>query len=346
MESQRQLEQAASKDFEQQFAEFREVFRKYGVGIGVIAGVVLGAIAVMGFVRGRDRFALERSWTDYFDAAFSSNTDQSGQLQRIASQAGGTPVQAESLILAGNLLLGEAVPLLFSDREDAIAKCNEAINLLTRAASFASNDFHGQRDRALISLASAQESIGKISEAIQTYTIVADANQKPYGPIAKQRIAALGKPGAADFYNWLAEFKPPAPVANPGAKLPPLPGSDQLPSPLGSLVPDLTPSGTSQKGAGPLGGLDLAPSPDPLSLPAGSPLEGGVGETTTPNTTESNAAGAGTNADSAESSQPAGESPKEGEASGGEAATNEPPAAPEMATPGAGTPPTDNVPPS
>ncbi len=84
--------------------------------------------------------------------------------------------------------------------------------------------------RVLFGLARAQESLGELEKARQTYETLVDL-KGPYQQMAEDRVAALGRDSTHDFYAWFATEEP---VRTP---LPGIPG-ERLPFDSSGLVPD------------------------------------------------------------------------------------------------------------
>ncbi len=124
--------------------------------------------------------------------------------------------------------LGDGIGQLFVDKMDAEKKIKSAIGHYEAVLEKANDPL--LKARVLFGLARAQESLGELENARQTYKALVEL-KGPYQQLAEERVAALGRDSTHDFYAWFATEEP---VRTP---LPGVPG-ERLPFDSSGLVPD------------------------------------------------------------------------------------------------------------
>lgn len=125
----------------------------------------------------------------------------------------GTPAGIWSRVREGESRLGNGVQLMFTNVESGrseLKKSAEAFQTVVNQRSASST----ARERALIGLARAQESLsdGTESDAIKTYEqLIKDFPESVFKKDAEARIAALKSGSGQEFYAWFAKYDRPKP---------------------------------------------------------------------------------------------------------------------------------------
>ena len=264
-ERRQELQQNALADW---IGKQGESLRPYSKAI--IGGFLLTAALIFAFssMRKNQEARESTSWNEYFRAA--SETDIVG-LREMASNYRDTEAGAWALQSAGDIGLATGSRYMFSDRGEALDYLKQAEEDFQSAFNMAKTPMLKQR--SLMGLAQAQESLNKFEEAGNSYSkLIKTYPNSPLVKMAEENLALLEKPSTKKFYDWFFAQKPVprAPAANPlgGMNIKP-------PSPYGDLPSDPT---TSLPDDSLLGGSGLM-APD-----SGSDEEAEEGETSSEET--------------------------------------------------------------
>jgi hypothetical protein len=187
-----------------------------------------------------------------------------------------------ALLQAAGALYNEAFNDLPTGRDKAEPLLKRAYNLYADVYKEADKVDPVQARLAAMGMARSLEASNDLPRAIEQYRLVAKTwPDSEEGKRADRRARELERPENAEFYKWLADYKPPEMTLPPGGK-----GIFDLPTghpPLGDL-PILPPSPTpadSESGARSTGpGTGTAPAtdlpPDVFESPSPAPAAGGV----------------------------------------------------------------------
>ncbi len=226
--------------------EFWHKIEPYWQTIAGVAVVAATAFFAVTFVSANQRRARESAWTEFFTASAAGDADA---LQQVAQSNAAGEVAPWALQASAQTRLIEASAEVHRDRE------------LSRKAYLASIDGFNEvlqqtsqpllRQRALMGLGQAHESINELSKAKEFYEQV--TSTWPDTAVAKRaqdRIESLTDPSTQEFYDWFYAQKPLAPQS-PAA----IPGQPFQPSSEPSFsVPD--PPSTGGSTAPDIGDLD------------------------------------------------------------------------------------------
>ena len=172
------------------------------------------------------------------------------ELGGVADKFKGQPPGQWAQLQIAEKTLQNAMPLMFTNREIAltdIKRCREGFESLLHEKSI----LPAIRERSLWGLALCLETAcdGDTSKPIEAFErLNADFPNNIFKPVAEERIAALKKSDAKEFYSWFSKEKPQPPEVSPrdfkldSVKLPaptwPDEGSDDDPEGFGPQSPD------------------------------------------------------------------------------------------------------------
>lgn len=177
-----------------------------------------------------------RAWDAYL-TALSASTPQGVQddLAKVIEEYPKANAGHAAQVALADLQLNEGINGLFVNRSDGEKKLQSAIDHYKDVLSKTKESLLWAR--ATFGLARAQESLGKLDEALKNYESVANTTTtRAYADLAKARVVALNKPSTKAWYAWFAEQKP---VAIPPSSLPGTPG-ERMPFDDRSLDPSNT----------------------------------------------------------------------------------------------------------
>jgi tetratricopeptide (TPR) repeat protein len=126
------------------------------------------------------------------------------------------PRAAIARLLEADTNLGSGIATLYTDREEAEGKIEDALKAYRNVAN-------STKDRLLLSRASfgighAYESLGKVKEATEAYRkVIAQNESEAVVKAAQQRIDLLQKSETQEFLTWFSkqDFKPADPSLPP-----------------------------------------------------------------------------------------------------------------------------------
>lgn len=284
----------------------------------IAAAFAVGAIAVVGFGVYQS-LAVESRSQSTIKLLQNANSGDADALMDVGTQYPDTTAGALAKLYAADANLGEGVMTLYSDRELAEGKIQDALKSYKDVATSAKGRL--LVSRAYFGMGQALESQGKLKEAIDAYqNVISQKESDAIVKAAQLRIDLLGKPETEEFLTWFAkqDFKPADPAMPPslpdGKQLPDLPDLD-LPEVTPLAVPNELKAGDE---------AETKPAPGTMTLPeteAAAP-EAAAPETaptaTEPAAAEAQAPAAEAQAPAAEAQAPAADAPA-AEAAGSEA---------------------------
>lgn len=183
------------------------------------AGVLLvGAAAAWTLVAARREASRAESW----DACATAITERSAAgLADVIRRYPGSPAASWAQLMLADSASGEGSRLVFTDKprgRERLAAAEQAYGGL-----LAERPVGLVAERATFGLAKVRESLGNLDEARRGYeAVVAEYPASALRGIAEQRIAALSRPAARQWYAWFDEQKPESSAAAPAAA----PGSE------------------------------------------------------------------------------------------------------------------------
>lgn len=270
------------------------------LGTLLALAVVIGAYA---YLSSQSKANQARSWDLYQDAVSSSDNEA---LLQLGDQFPDLPAGQWARITAADIKLSGGVADLFRNRDAAPKQLEEAATLYAEVRKSAKANQRELAERALIGQARAQESLGKVEEALKLYREFAEKYaESPYLQDAEWRIRDLERQSTKKFYDWFATYTPrevdsSLPFPNAGTSL------DQVPEEpdFGKLIESLDQrlgiqSGSSESTSTPAGAEappaenaapeadSSAPPTDSTTPPADSPAPSAApAEPAAPPTTE------------------------------------------------------------
>jgi hypothetical protein len=176
-------------------------------------------------------------WTAIFDAANAA--DPREELADVAARYAGSPVGQWARVSLADLQLDQGTNRLLVDRAAARDELRQAAEAYRAVLIEAREPMLLQR--ATFGLARAHEALGtptELESARTEYRSIAEKwPDSPYAKDAARRAADLDQAATKNFYDWLARYEPPRPVAGqpgtPGAR------PDFLKDPLEESGPEL-----------------------------------------------------------------------------------------------------------
>lgn len=181
--------------------------------------ILLGALAVVvvlfGWVWWSGSQATESAaaW-DSFHQAVSMGSPS--EFERVAEEFPSSEAAIWAEAMAADIHLTTGCNQLFTNKASAQEELRRAIEGYLAVLERATDPV--LRERATYGLARAQEALGNLGEAEETYQeVVRSWPNGTYAPAAKQRAAALQKPSMKQFYDKFAKYDPkPAFADEPG----------------------------------------------------------------------------------------------------------------------------------
>ncbi len=159
--------------------------------------------------------------------------------------------------------LGAGLMALYNDREEGEAKIEDSIKAYKDVATKSKDKLLASR--AYFGLGHAQESLGKLDDAITAYgQSIKLADSDAVVNAAQQRIDMLKKPETQEFMTWFAkqDFKPVDPSLPPS-----MPSGATIPDLPDFALPPVTPLDVpSELKSDP--GAEAKPAPGEMALPA------------------------------------------------------------------------------
>lgn len=227
----------------------------------IAAAFAIGAIAVVGFGIYQS-LAVESRSQSTIKLLQNANSGDADALQAVGAQYPDTTAGALAKLYAADANLGEGVMTLYSDRELAEGKIQDALKAYKDVATSAKGRL--LISRAYFGMGQALESQGKVKEAIDAYqNVISQKESDAIVKAAQLRIDLLGKPETKEFLTWFAkqDFKPADPAMPPN-----LPDGKQLPDLPDLDLPEVTPLAVpSELKAG--DDSETKPAPGTMTLP-------------------------------------------------------------------------------
>ncbi len=201
-----------------------------------VGGAALAVLAWL-LVSNQTTAGRAQSWDAFLDAVASDSqpmlVDSLGDVIR---RYPGTPAAQWSEVVLADFAVSEGTDLLFSNKEQGRQRLESAVDAYS--AVLADRPRGLLATRATFGLAKARESLGQLDDARRGYEAVATEQAAGgFAHLAEQRVAALDRPVAKEWYDWFSaqSFTPPQPAATgAGAALgddQPAPVSDEPTSP-------------------------------------------------------------------------------------------------------------------
>ena len=231
--------------------------------VKILAGVTVLVAAVLigwSYITSHSQAQQEAAWAAFYAA---TNTGDPSEFRKVAETYPGTLASGWALESAGDLLLNNGVGDLFRDKEQAAKQMDAARSTFEAVINTFDDEMLIQR--ATFGLAKTYESMGDLAKATEIYeSITKKWPNAEFTQAAADRLDAINRPQAKEWYAWLSEQKPVVNAAsNPGAfgDLPVLPDSPDMSMPKPGEL--LGPSTGETEGVLPGGLLDSsAPATD------------------------------------------------------------------------------------
>ncbi|MGD9646871.1 MAG: hypothetical protein AB7U73_14240 [Pirellulales bacterium] len=183
------------------------VEENYKVGLAIVVVVVL-IVAVWAYLRNSAAEKMQESWAAYQRAAAEQ---ESTQLDDVATRYADMPGGACARLLLADRQLRAGADQLFADRADANDQLRRALDNYQAVVDSRADLTPIVRQRALLGLARAAESLNDLPRAREAYQQLADTNRWPqafYASEAQARLDALSRDSTKEFYDWFAKQEP------------------------------------------------------------------------------------------------------------------------------------------
>jgi hypothetical protein len=188
-------------------------YRDYLPGAVMAALAVVAVIVAVSLWGARRSGAVASAWQEYDRAATgNSPSDIASRLRQVASLYPDTEVALWARLDLADVFTTEGRQKLDTDRENAVARLREARQIYAEVLA-APKVRPEMIQRAALAEAKCHELMGDRAPAIESYRAAAQKYEKEFPQLAKEatnHAAELEQPEAADFYAWLAQYKPPA----------------------------------------------------------------------------------------------------------------------------------------
>lgn len=259
------------------------VEENYKVGLAIVVVVVL-LVAVWAYLRNSAAQKTQESWTAFQRASASNNGVN--DLTDVANRYHDLPAGACALLMLGDMQLRTGTDQLFADRADANDQLRRALDNYQAVINSPADVTPIVKQRALLGLARAAESLNDLPRAREAYQQLADANRWPqayYSKEAQTRLDALSRTSTKEFYDWFAKQEP-RPALSPvgdgaslfqGSTLPAEPATSPATTPPADTVPATTapPADKPADGAAETPAAETPATPPEGAAPAAPPSE-------------------------------------------------------------------------
>jgi len=170
------------------------------------------------------------AWESFYNAL---DNESPFELDDAAQQYADQPAGHWAGVVAGDLHLARGCSVLFTSKPEANHELKQAVQCYEQA--LASDTSSALRSRATFGLARAQESLGKLDDAMKSYEgVVKNWPDTTYARLAERRLEDLKRPATKAFYDRFAKFDPrPAYSTDPGIPGQRLPFNESSLAPLG-----------------------------------------------------------------------------------------------------------------
>lgn len=186
--------------------------------LGGLAIVLVGSIG-WGIFSARAQQASAAAWSDYY---FNLGDDNLDPFIDLADNRPGTDAAKWALLTAGEGYLSQGMDELYTNKAEGLSKIELAVEQLEQVEDASRIEL---REKALLGLARAHETLGDIDKAKSYYEQVRSVSSlASIQAAASQRLSFLDSDEGKAFYTWFASFdpKPDAPIElSPDFKLPP-----------------------------------------------------------------------------------------------------------------------------
>lgn len=246
------------------------VEENYKVGLAIVVVIVV-LVAVWAYLRNSAAQKMQESWTAFQRASTQSNINE---LTDVASRYGELPAGACARLMLGDTQLRAGTDQLFADRADANDQLRRALENYQLVIDSPADLTPVVKQRALLGLARAAESLNELPRAREAYQQLADTNRWPqayYSKEAQIRVDALTRQSTKEFYDWFAKQEP-RPALSPAGDGASLFQDSILPS-----EPATSPMSTAPATAPSIAPADTAPPSD--AAPAEGAAETPAAET-------------------------------------------------------------------
>jgi hypothetical protein len=193
------------------------------VGVALAATVLLITYVVLS---NRSETRQTSAWNQYYKAINAPSPEGvQADLEAVAETHKKTVAGHWAQVALADLQLGEGINDFFRDKSAAKKKLASAIEHYGEVVSLAEDPLLVARAR--YGMARAQESLGKLDDARETYKQIVQApGTNAYAAVAKLRLDDLNRTSTEEFYAWFAEQEPVP--ASSSSSLPGTPG-ERLP---------------------------------------------------------------------------------------------------------------------
>jgi hypothetical protein len=186
-----------------------EKLRPHLAMLAAVAVLFVGAVAAWTLIAARREATRAESW----DACATAINERSGDgLADVIRRYPGTPAAQWAQLTLADSASGEGSRLVFTDK----VRGRERLDAAEQAyvGLLAERPVGLVAERATFGLAKVRESLGNLDEARRGYeAVVAEHPGSAVRGMAEQRIAALSRPSARQWYAWFDEQKPEPPAA-------------------------------------------------------------------------------------------------------------------------------------
>jgi hypothetical protein len=207
-------------------AQWIEAVKPYSrAGLALLVAAVVSVFA-WGYLSAQGSRRQADGWNEYFEVL--TTRDPRERLGEIAEQYIGTPVGEWSRLTLADIQLDDGTNRLFVEKKDARDELRQAAEkyqailieshepMLLQRATFGLARAH----EALAAVDKAQDTLDKARE--EYLSIAKKWPGSPYAAPAEARAKDLAQPDTKSFYDWLARYEPPRPLARepgtPGVK--------------------------------------------------------------------------------------------------------------------------------
>jgi len=184
--------------------------RPYLTTVLAAIGVGFAAMAAWTMISAQKASEKSLAWDECLEAL---RTRDAGRLDTVPQRFPGSAAAIWSQILLADNALADGGRVIFMDRSQGRERLQRAAD--SYAAVLSQRPEALAAERATFGLARAREALGELDSARSGYeAVVREYPDSPLRSIAEARVAALGRPATAAWYDWFAKHaQPPTPPA-------------------------------------------------------------------------------------------------------------------------------------
>lgn len=236
-------------------AKYEPYVRPVLIGLGVVLLIMIG----IALYRARIDSRAGNQWREFSAAYYETAVNRAPDaMTQFAERFPGTVAGLAAEQIAGDILMRDGLEKQVIDDEGSKKALEGARRRFEKIIETSPEKQGLMYERAVFSLAYAQEALRQLDEAIQTYKILANNEKSSFNELARRGIQRCEMAGAVGFFEALDQLELEAEAPAPGVGIPErpdisFPGSEPDAAPPGDAPVEEQPKSEP---------ADPAPAPD------------------------------------------------------------------------------------